>query len=47
MHLRKMLLKYGGMVPTPSGSEGYRETDTMVRGRGHKNCGKKIHVGIH
>jgi hypothetical protein len=42
MHLRKMPLKYWGMVPTGQG--GYGEADTMVRGGGHKNGGKKKYM---
>ncbi len=47
MHLRKMPLNYGVMVPIPSWYGGYGETDTMVKGEFIKNGGKKIYVGIH
>jgi hypothetical protein len=46
MHLRKMPLKYGDMVPNPSGSRG------LWRGEHHgqvgfiKLAGTKIYVGI-
>jgi hypothetical protein len=47
MHLRKMPLKYGGMVPTPSGSRGLRRGGHHDQVGVHKNGGKKIYVGIH
>ena len=46
MHLRKMPLKHGGMVPTPSGSRGLRRGGHHGQGRFLKTAGTKNYVGI-
>ncbi len=46
MHLRKMPLKYWGMVPSWSGPLRYRTADTMVKGVPSEMVGIKLYVGI-
>ena len=46
MHLRKMLLKHGGMVPTPSGSRGLRRGGHHGQGEFLKTAGTKNYAGI-
>ena len=41
LHLRKMPLKYRGMIPYRSGPRGYRAADTMVGGCFYKVAGTK------
>ena len=46
MHLRKMPLKHGGMVPTPSGSRGLRRGGHHGQGGFLKTAGTKNYAGI-
>ena len=46
MHLRKMLLKHMGMVPTPSGSRGLWRGGHHGQGGFIKTAGTKNYVGI-